>query len=417
MDSYEQGTVSGPLHGLKVLELGHIVAGPTASQILADLGAEVTKIESIKGGDQARNMPGGMVAMFHFLNRNKRSIALDLKGGGKEIFQRLVKHADIVIDNFSYGAVDRLGIGFAESSILNPRLIWLSIKGFLPGPSESLPMLDELAQMAGGLAFMTGLPGKPMRAGASLTDNAAAAYGIIGVLAALRQRDATGRGQFITAGLFETCTYFVAQWMGAAQYKGEPAAPISAVRQDTRMGFSVYRLFDTADESQIFIGIVSDAHWDRFCAAFDLGHLHADSRFDSEQGRRLHRTELYAELEKILLALTRAQAGEKLLAAKVPFAPVHRPDELASDPHLIGSGQLLDIALPNGVVAKAPKLPLHFDEFDMPLRKPAPELGGDTQIVLEELGYSAADIERLNQAGSILLGNAPVSGLTEAEDS
>jgi crotonobetainyl-CoA:carnitine CoA-transferase CaiB-like acyl-CoA transferase len=391
------------LQGLKVLELGHIVAGPTASQILADLGADVTKVESTKGGDQARGMPGGMVAMFHFLNRNKRSIALDLKGGGREVFLKMVKQADVVIDNFAYGAVDRLGIGYAASSLLNPRLIWLSIKGFLPGPSESRPMLDELAQMAGGLAFMTGLPGKPMRAGASLTDNAAAAYGIIAVMAALRQRDQTGRGQLLTAGLFETCTYFVAQWMGAAQYKGEPAAPISTVRQDTRMGFSVYRLFDTADASQIFIGIVSDAHWDRFCSAFDLGDLHADLRFDSEAGRRQNRPALYAALETVVRKLTRADAGEKLLAAKVPFAPVHRPDELAKDAHLIGSGQLLDIELPNGVMAKAPKLPVHSDEFRMELRNLAPRLGEDTQDILEELGYSAAEIERLEETGSILL--------------
>jgi crotonobetainyl-CoA:carnitine CoA-transferase CaiB-like acyl-CoA transferase len=392
-----------PLQGLKVLELGHIVAGPTAGQILAEMGADVIKVESINGGDQARNMPGAMAAMFHFLNRNKRSIALDLKGEGRDVFLKMAQTVDIVIDNFAYGAVDRLGVGYEVLSKTNPGVIWLSIKGFLPGPSESLPMLDELAQMAGGLAFMTGLPGKPMRAGASLTDNAAAAYGIVAVLAALHQRgQGDGRGQLITTGLFETCTYFVAQWMGAAQYGGEPSKPISAVRQDTRMGFSVYRLFDTADASQVFIGIVSDAHWDRFCAAFGLGALHTDARFAAEADRRLNRSALYEALTEVMQAQTRETIIAKLRSAKVPFAPVHRPDELGAEAHLVGAGQLLDIALPNGKSGRAPKLPFSSTGFEMPLRNLAPALGGDTRAVLSEFGYSANEIDALHARGAVL---------------
>ena len=206
-----------PLAGLRVLELGHIVAGPAAGQILADMGADVIKVESVDGGDQVRQMPGAMAAMFHFLNRNKRSVALDLKGEGASIFLKMAADADVIIDNYSYGAVDRLGLGYEVVSQTNPGLVWLSIKGFLPGPSESQPMLDELAQMAGGLAFMTGTEQKPMRAGASIIDIGAAAYGIIAVLAALRQRDTTGQGQHIVAGLYETSVYYVAQWMATAQ--------------------------------------------------------------------------------------------------------------------------------------------------------------------------------------------------------
>ena len=212
-----------PLAGLKVLELGHIVAGPAAGQILADLGADVIKVESVEGGDQVRQMPGSMAAMFHFLNRNKRSVALDLKGEGAGVFLEMAAGADVVIDNFSYGAVERLGLDYEVVSVANPRLVWLSIKGFLPGPSESQSMLDELAQMAGGLAYMTGTEQKPTRAGASIIDIGAAAYGIIAVLAALRQRDVTGVGQRIVSGLYETSVYYVAQWMATAQFSGEPS--------------------------------------------------------------------------------------------------------------------------------------------------------------------------------------------------
>ncbi|GAA4335938.1 CaiB/BaiF CoA-transferase family protein [Pigmentiphaga soli] len=391
-----------PLQGITVLELGHIVAGPTAGQILAELGAEVIKIESVGGGDQARNMPGSIAAMFHFLNRNKQSVALDLKGEGREVFLRMAASADVVVDNFAYQAVDRLGIGYPVVSELNPGLVWLSIKGFLPGPSEALPMLDELAQMAGGLAFMTGLPGKPMRAGASLTDNAAAAYGVIGVLAALFSRNANGgRGRHVTTGLYETCAYFVAQWMGAAQYSGEPSVPISVVRQDTRMGFSVYRLFDTADGSQVFIGIVSDAHWDRFCAEFGLAALHDDPRFADEASRRLNRPALYEALAGLVGGFTKQEAAARLRAAKIPFAPVNRPDELGADEHLAQSGQLVDVPLPNGVVGKAPKLPFRLGGHDMAVRNLAPALGADTRAVLARYGFSADEIAALEEKGVI----------------
>ena len=214
--------VRPPLAGLRVLELGHIVAGPTAGQILADLGAQVLKIETVNGGDQARGTPGSGGAAF--------------------------QDADIIIDNFAYGAVDGLGVGYGVVSVGNPRVIWLSIKGFLPGAAEGRPLLDELAQMMGGLAYMTGPEGQPLRAGASVIDMGAATYGVIGVMAALRQRDASGRGQRITAGLYETSVYWVGQWMAVAQNSGEPSVPMPVMQQGTRMGWGVYRLFTTGEQ-------------------------------------------------------------------------------------------------------------------------------------------------------------------------
>ncbi|HUO65437.1 MAG TPA: CoA transferase, partial [Terriglobales bacterium] len=207
-----------PLEGVRVLELGHIVAGPSAGLILADLGADVIKVERSGEGDQSRAMPAGTSALFHFLNRNKRSITIDLKGSGegRALFLRLAKVSDVVIDNFAYGAVEALGLGYDVLARENPGIIYLALKGFLPGPNEARPFLDELAQMSAGLAFMTGPRGQPIRAGASIIDVGAAAYGVIAVLAALQQRARTGVGQRITSGLYETTVFWVGQWL--AQY-------------------------------------------------------------------------------------------------------------------------------------------------------------------------------------------------------
>jgi crotonobetainyl-CoA:carnitine CoA-transferase CaiB-like acyl-CoA transferase len=390
-----------PLHDLKVLELGHIVAGPTAGQILADLGADVIKIEAVDRGDQARSAPGPNAGLFHFLNRNKRSVALDLKGRGRKVFLKLVAECDVVIDNFAFGAIDKLGIGYPVSSRDNPGLVWLSIKGFLPGPAEGRPMLDELAQMMGGLAFMTGPEGQPMRAGASVIDVGAATYGIIGVLAALRQREATGRGEHIIAGLFETSVYWVGQWMASAQLEGAPATPMPSMRQGPRMGWGVYQLFGTADGDQLFVGITSNAHWHRFCEAFGRTDLLEDRRFDTNERRVEHRDILLPLIAAVFEVMESTEAQARLEEARVPFAPVRRPDQLPDDPHLRAAGQLVDTPLPGGVTARLPKMPISAPGFDMAIRSPAPTLGADTYEVMETLGYSSAEIAELAAAGAI----------------
>lgn len=394
-----------PLADMKVLELGHIVAGPAAGQILADMGADVIKVESVDGGDQVRQMPGAMAAMFHFLNRNKRSVALDLKGEGASIFLKMAADADVIIDNYSYGAVDRLGLGYEVVSQTNPGLVWLSIKGFLPGPSESQPMLDELAQMAGGLAFMTGTEQKPMRAGASIIDIGAAAYGIIAVLAALRQRDTTGKGQHIVAGLYETSVYYVAQWMATAQFSDQASVPLATMQQGTRMGFSVYQLFDTRDGQRVFVGIMSDAHWVRFCKAFGPDDQLNHPQFANAAGRLANRTELNKIIGAVLICYTRDDAMALLKSASIPFAPIRRPDELGSEEHLTASAQLVETPLPNGKTGRLPKLPFRASGFDMPLRSQAPVLGADTAAVLAELGYSTGDVSAL--AGRKAIGIPP----------
>jgi crotonobetainyl-CoA:carnitine CoA-transferase CaiB-like acyl-CoA transferase len=391
-----------PLQGIKVLELGHIVAGPTAGQILGDLGAEVIKVEPIVGGDRVRSMKGATKSMFFALNRNKRSITIDLKGEGREIFERLARDTDVIVDNFAFGAVERLGIGFEDITKIKPSIIWLAIKGFLPGPLQEQPMLDELAQMAGGLAFMTGNPGEPMRAGASVVDIGAATYGIIAVLAALLQRkNGDDQGRYIVAGLFETSVYWVSQWMAAAQFSGEKSKPMPEMRQESRMSFAVYRLFDTADDRQIFIGIVSDAHWRRFCAAFRLADSVEDPKFVDDAARNANRTVLADLIRDVIATHSLAKASELLGGAKVPFAPVNRPDELTDNIQLRQTGQLVESTYTNGNTGMLPKLPFNVAGFDMPVRKQAPALGEDTHEILEACGYSREQIDDWRQRGVI----------------
>jgi len=386
-----------PLDGVRVLELGHIIAGPSAGLLLADLGADVIKVERPGEGDQTRGMPAGNGANFHFLNRNKRSITIDLKGSseGRELFLRLATSCDVVIDNFAYGAVEGLGLGYDVLARVNPGLVYLALKGFLPGPDEARPFLDELAQMSAGLAFMTGPRGQPMRAGASIVDVGAAAYGVIAVLAALRQRDQTGRGQKITSGLFETTVFWVAQWLANYGATGEPSVPLPELRQGTRMGWGIYQLFTAADGEEIFIGITSNAHWERFCTDFGLADLLADERLNDNRKRVAARGWLPARVAEEMRKYPSAELAERLERARIPYAPLRRPDQLVDDPHLNASDQWIATPLPGRPPAKLPKMPVRSTAFEFSLRRPAPQLGEHTREVLSEFGLSKEEIDAL----------------------
>ena len=386
-----------PLADIRVLELGHIIAGPSAGLLLADLGADVIKVEKPVEGDQTRGMPAGNWANFHFFNRNKRSLAIDLKGSseGRELFLRLAKSTDVVIDNFAYGAVEGLGLGYDVLSKANPRIIYMALKGFLPGPSEARPFLDELAQMAGGLAFMTGPRGKPMRAGASVIDVGAAAYGIVAVLAALHQRERTGVGQKITSGLYETSVYWVGQWLANFAATGEPSVPMPEMRQGTRMGWGIYQLFDASDGEQVFIGITSNAHWERFCEEFGLADLLADERLNDNAKRVAARSWLPARIGEETRKYTSAELAERLERARIPFAPLRRPDQLVDDAHLNASEQLMDTPLPGRGTARLPKMPVRSTAYEFRLRRAAPTLGEHTRDVLLEFGLTKDEIDAL----------------------
>ena len=393
-----------PLEGLRVLELGHIVAGPTASLILADLGADVIKIEHPDGGDQARRMPGAGSG-YYFFNRNKRSIAIDLKSPkGKALLLTLVRSADVCLDNYAPGALDRLGLGYDVLTAENPRLVYMAIKGFLPGPYEHRPSLDELAQMMGGLAFMTGPPGRPLRAGASIIDIGAATYGVIGILAALVRRGETGRGQMITSGLFETTVFWVGQWMARAVATGQPSRPMAEIGQSIRMGWGIFHLFATADDEQVFIGVTSNAHWERFCAAMGLPELFADERLNSNEKRVSAQEWMLPPIRDAVARHTSAALQQLLERAGVPYAPLRRPDQLLDDPHLIASGQLLPVPMADGRIGNLPKLPFTSDAYDFTVRLPPPGLGEHTRAVLAEVGLPAAEIDALIAAKVVLQG-------------
>jgi len=391
------GTAALPLERLRVLELGHIIAGPSAGLVLADLGADVIKVERPGEGDQSRGMPTGLSANFHFLNRNKRSVAIDLKGSseGRALFLRLVTTSDVVIDNFAHGAVEGLGLGYDVLARTNPRIIYLALKGFLPGPYEARPFLDELAQMSAGLAFMTGPRGQPMRAGASIVDVGAAAYGVIAVLAALQQRAETGVGQKITSGLYETTVFWVAQWLASYAATGEPSVPLPELKQGTRMGWGIYQLFTAADGEDVFIGVTSNAHWERFCKEFALDDLLADERLDDNAKRVAARGWLPGRVAEEMRRHASAELAERLERARVPFAPLRRPDQLVDDPHLNAAEQFILTPLPGRGPAKLPKLPVRSTAYEFGLRRPAPRLGEHTGEILEELGVPKDEIETL----------------------
>ena len=391
------GTAALPLERLRVLELGHIIAGPSAGLVLADLGADVIKVERPGEGDQSRGMPTGLSANFHFLNRNKRSVAIDLKGSseGRALFLRLVTTSDVVIDNFAYGAVEGLGLGYDVLARTNPRIIYLALKGFLPGPYEARPFLDELAQMSAGLAFMTGPRGQPMRAGASIVDVGAAAYGVIAVLAALQQRAETGVGQKITSGLYETTVFWVGQWLASYAATGEPSVPLPELKQGTRMGWGIYQLFTAADGEDVFIGVTSNAHWERFCKEFALDDLLADERLDDNAKRVAARGWLPGRVAEEMRRYSSAELAERLERARVPFAPLRRPDQLVDDPHLNAAEQFILTPLPGRGPAKLPKLPVRSTAYEFGLRRPAPRLGEHTGEILEELGVPKDEIETL----------------------
>jgi len=388
------------LSDIRVLELGHIVAGPTAGLILSGLGAEVIKIERPEGGDQSRARPDQSIFLAY--NSNKQSMVLDLKNPkGKEIFLQLLKTADIVVDNYAPGALDRLGLGYDTMSSTNPKVIHCSIKGFLPGPYGDRPLLDEPAQMMGGLAYMTGPPGRPLRAGASVIDISGAMFGVIGILAALHESQRTGRGQKIQVGLFETTVFFVAHHMAKAGVTGICPPPMPEWNMGKEAGWAVYRIFITQDQKQLFIGITSNAHWERFCEEFQVHDLWEDVSLRTNAGRIKQHTLVNERVKKIAGEFPRAELIDRLEKCQVPYSIVNTPMDLFNDPHLRGREHLFRVTSPKGTSSEVPALPVTLSSWPGPARTNPPKLGEHTLAIMADLGYSPDQIEGLVQEGVI----------------
>ena len=380
-----------PLAGMKVVEFTHMVMGPAVGAILAELGAEVIKVEPI-GGDATRKLLGSGAGYFAMYNRNKESICLDLKSPrGLEIARRLAAGADVVVENFRTGAMDKLGLGYGDLSALNPRLIYCSEKGFLAGPYEHRTALDEVAQMMGGLAYMTGPPGRPLRAGTSVIDVTGGMFGVIGILAALEQRHHTGRGQKVSSSLFETTVYLVGQHMAQKAVTGEAARPMP-VRISA---WAIYDVFETADGEQVFVGIVSDSLWEKFCAAFSLSELAANPDYRTNSQRVLARESLLPQVRDLLKGFTKAELVDRLERIGLPFAPIGKPEELFEDPHLLASGGLGEVTLPDGRHTRLPLLPVELDGQRPTQGGSLPRPGEHTAATLRALGYTEAEVAAL----------------------
>ena len=395
-----------PLTGFRVLELSHIVAGPSGGLLLADLGADVIKVEEPRGGDQSRAMPNGG-STFYALNRNKRSLAVNLKSeDGREIFTRLVRGADVLLDNYAPGVLDRLGFSYEWGSGINPGIIYCAVKGFLPGPYGDRPLLDELAQMMGSMAYMTGPAGRPLRAGSSVIDIGAATYGVLATLAALVDRQRTGRGQRIQSGLFESTVWFTAQHLAQASLNGESPVPMPERGMGSRLGWGVYRLFKTADEREVFIAITSNGHWQRFCNEFGMEDLGDDPELDTNAKRAANRHRTIPRIEAVAASLTAAELIERMERVQVPYAPLNNPHDLLSDPQL-NSGMLMEVETEAGATIKTAGSPVASDSFKLSVRRQPPGLGQHTQEILQEVGYSDAEIKALADSGLVRL-NGPV---------
>jgi crotonobetainyl-CoA:carnitine CoA-transferase CaiB-like acyl-CoA transferase len=388
--------MSAPLQGLSVVEFTHMVMGPTVGAVLAGLGADVIRIEPI-GGDQTRYLQGSGAGYFAMYNRDKRSICLDLKSAdGLKIAKQLCARADILIENFRPGALDRLGLSFEALRLENPGLIYCSEKGFLPGPYENRTALDEVAQMMGGLAYMTGPPGTPLRAGASVIDVAGGMFGVIAILAAVQERHRTGLGQKVQSSLFETTVYFVGQHMAQMAVTGKPAAPMP-----TRVSaWAIYDVFATADDNSVFIGVVTDALWEKFCTLFQLSDLGADETLRHNTARVLARARIMPQIRALIMRYTCADILSKLEGSGLPYAPIGRPEDMFDDPHLLASGGLESVTLPDGRETQLPVLPIEMNGARVSaLRKSASAQvatpGDHSASILQELGYNHEDISQL----------------------
>ncbi len=379
-----------PLAGIRVAEFCHVVMGPTCGLILADLGAEVIKVEP-PDGDHTRKLVASGAGFFPTYNRNKKSLAVDLKSPqGREAVLKLIASADVVTENFRPGAMDKLGFGYEAIRKLKPEIIYCSLKGFLPGPYEHRTGLDEVVQMMGGLAYMTGGRFGPLRAGASVNDVMGGMFGAIAILAALHQRTATGKGQYVQSALFENNAFLMAQHMMEGLATGKPVSPMP----DRVRAWALYDNFKTSEGELVFVGVVTDTQWKIFCEAFGLRDLLDDPALKTNPQRVEARPRIIPIVTGIFAKMGKRQLMDKCEELGLPFAPIAKPEDLFDDPHLNASGGLTPVTLPNGTQTKVPNLPIEMDGARLGTRLDIPKVGEHTREVLAALGYDAATIDR-----------------------
>lgn len=388
-----------PLHGIRVVEFTHMVMGPTCGMVLADLGAEVIKVEPL-AGDSTRKLLGSGAGFYPLFNRNKKSLSLDLQSAkGREVVLKLIATADIVSENFKTETMQKLGLDYATLRTRDERLIYVSHKGFLPGPYDHRTALDEVVQMMGGLAYMTGRPGDPLRAGSSVNDIMGGMFGAIGAMAALMQRATTGMGQEVQSALFENNVFLVAQHMMQFAVTGKAAAPMP----EKISPWGIYDVFSVMHGEQIFLAVVGDTQWATFCHAFGFADWQQDIRLTTNNDRVRARGWLIPQMRERMAQHTAAELAAVFEKNGLPFAPITDPQHLFDDPHLLQTGGLAPMTLPDGRQTTVPLLPLTLDGARPGVRLNPPRLGEHGAELLHSLGYSEDEIADMQQDGVLNL--------------
>lgn len=397
MSQHEEQSL--PLAGIRVVEFVHMVMGPTCGLLLADLGAEVIKVEPVPEGDNTRRLMGSGAGYWMTYNRNKKSFAVDIKSEeGMAAVKKLLATADVVTENFRPGAMEKLGLGYEQVKAIKPDIIYSSMKGFLPGPYEKRTALDEVVQMMTGLAYMTGPVGRPLRAGASVNDVMGGMFSTVSILAALLQRKENGRGQFVQTGLFENSAFLVAQHMVQKAVTGKAAAPMPS----RISAWAIYDVFETAQEGeQVFMGVVSDSQWAAFCDAFDFPEFGGDAELSRNNQRVQARDRIIPKVRERLSGMDKQTVMDLCEKAGLPFSPIQRPEDLFEDEHLNESGGMAELTLPDGEQVKVPMLPFEMNGQRFGARLNVPTLGSHSRELLAQLGYGDDEITQLESTGAI----------------
>jgi crotonobetainyl-CoA:carnitine CoA-transferase CaiB-like acyl-CoA transferase len=380
-----------PLDGVRVVEMTHMVMGPTCGMILAQLGAEVIKVEP-PVGDKTRSLGGMGTSFFPLFNRGKRSVVLDLaEPEDRATMDRLLASADVFLENFRDAQLDRQGLGPEELRRKHPHLIVAGHKGFLSGPYEHRPALDEVVQMMSGLAAMTGTRDKPQRVGSSANDIMGGMFGAIAILAALYQKragnkDGSKEGAHIRIGLFENCLFLVAQHM--VEYEMTGRKPRSMPEREH--AWPIYDIFDTAGGERIFIGVVTEGHWESFCREFGLQEFSEDPTLRNTTDRILARGRIIPRVAEVIKRWNAAELSAKLDALNICFSPINRPEDLLADPHVLRPGGLVNNFNADGAPFRVPALPVEWNGGSIGEGLKVPVLGADTEAVKAELNKQSS---------------------------